>query len=384
MLLPRLLTMSVSLLLFSFHEKIAGDTKICYQSNSAVNVVNVSSSGSGYYTDQAHCDATAINGNLSMVDKLANVTSNVIISITSDIPLYTNITLENLENITIDGHYAPTVNCKGIGGIKFVSCCNITIAGIIWERCGSGSISTYPAIGFYNSSNVLIQSCSFHNSTRQAVALINVLGNVTISNCEFTHNIQNGDHGAAVMIYLEAPTQVLYMINACNFSSNGVTKSVIYIYSLANQLLDTLWIKSSVFSDNKGVPIYILHCRLHIEGDMILKQNLATEGGGIFSNNSVLILGNNCNVIFSNNSANTKGGAVILNNSKLNFLGTSVVNFTNNVAKSFGGAIFSMNKSVILFSGMTMVAFQSNKVEVGYGGALHLENCDVFLMKCQL
>ena len=58
----------------------------------------------------------------SIVDALNNVTSNTIINISTNVVLSTAVTLEGLRNITIIGQRNPTVNCSGIGSLKFVSC----------------------------------------------------------------------------------------------------------------------------------------------------------------------------------------------------------------------------------------------------------------------
>ena len=53
--------------------------------------------------------------------------------------LSSNVTLEGLNNITIIGQGNPTVNSNDIGSVKFVSCNNVTIEGISWERFDSGN-----------------------------------------------------------------------------------------------------------------------------------------------------------------------------------------------------------------------------------------------------
>ena len=144
---------------------------------------DVSSSGS--YEDEIPCCniETIIfsTGVYSIDDVLNNVTtSNTIIKISTDVVLSSNVTLEGLNNITIIGQGNPTVNCNDIGSVKFVSCNNITIEGVNWERCGSTKLSAYPGVKFYNSSNIFIKDSSFYNSTGQAVVLSNMSGNMYI------------------------------------------------------------------------------------------------------------------------------------------------------------------------------------------------------------
>ena len=89
-----------------------------------------------------------------------------------------------------------------------------------------------------NSSNIVIQGCSFHNSTAQAVVLSNISGNVYINNCQFTHNKYHKGHGAAIY-YTSSPeqsTQVQLVINNCNFTFNGPAESVVYIDNSNNKV----------------------------------------------------------------------------------------------------------------------------------------------------
>jgi len=75
-----------------------------------------------------------VSGNLafpSIADTLNNISSNdVIVHITTDVVLSSNLSLEGLKNITIKGHNNPVVKCNDVGVVKFILCKNITIEGI--------------------------------------------------------------------------------------------------------------------------------------------------------------------------------------------------------------------------------------------------------------
>ena len=86
-----------------------------FQYIEGVIIVNASD----VHNDHAAC---CIYGNCScpsLHNGLANLTSNVLINITTDIGLFLIIPLVNLANITITGHNNPTVNCSNSGGIHF-------------------------------------------------------------------------------------------------------------------------------------------------------------------------------------------------------------------------------------------------------------------------
>ena len=164
-------------------------------------------SGSGGGEDELPCCNIGNYTFYSIDDVLNNVTtSNTIINISTDVVLSSIVTLKGLNNITIIGQGNPTVNCNDIGSVKLVSCNNITIEGVNWERCGSIKLSAYPGVKFYNSSNIFVKDSSFHRSRRQAVILSNMPGNVYMNNCQFTNNKYHKGHGAAIY-YTSSPEQ---------------------------------------------------------------------------------------------------------------------------------------------------------------------------------
>ena len=353
-------------------------------------------SGSGSDEDEIPCCniETIIfsTGVYSIFDVLNNVTtSNTIINISTDVVLSSNVTLEGLNNITIIGQGNPTVNCNDIGSVKFVACNNVTIEGVIWERCGSTKLSAYPGVKFYNSSNIFIKDSSFYNSTGQAVVLSNMSGNVYINNCQFTHNKYHKGHGAAIY-YTSSPeqsTQVQLVINNCNFTFNGPAESVVYIDNSNNKVNGHIsLLQNSTFTQNQGVPIYISHTSLILNNSVSFKDNKATAGGGIYSSNSVIKFDDKCNVSFYNNLVSTNGGAIYQEaNSKMIFTMNAITKFTRNSACSetnrwphgSGGAVFS-NGSLIIFQDQSIVTFNDNHVVGGWavGGAVYAEGSIIY------
>ena len=115
---------------------------------------------------------------------LANLTSNVLINITTDVTLSSLVKVSDIENVTIIGHNNPTVNCKNVSGVQFTFCHNCIVQDITWNGCGTVNINyTKPVLLLSYSSNVTIQNCSFQHSVGQAVVLSEVLGDVNINNC---------------------------------------------------------------------------------------------------------------------------------------------------------------------------------------------------------
>ena len=194
------------------------------------------SSSSGKYNDSGVC---CVYGNCtchSLDYALANLISNVLINITTDVMLFTLIERSDLYNVSITGYNNPTVNCKNTAGIHFNSCYNCMIQGIAWNECGS---TTKAGLMLNDHSNVIIQNCSFQNSLGQALVLSDVSGDVTINNCNFVNNSLYRGHGAAVHCYSNKvkslSTNFIFNISNCTFSHNKQVKSVLYIENRLQQ-----------------------------------------------------------------------------------------------------------------------------------------------------
>ena len=338
-----------------------------------------------------------VSGNLtfySIDDILNNISSNnTIVNITTDAELFSNVKLQGLENIMIMGHRNPVVKCNDVGAVKFISCNNITIEGIQWEGCGS---KDYPGIEFYNSSNVSLKRCSFHNSKGRSVLLSQMSGNMYINNCSFTHKIEYSGHGAAIHYSPNTNSHCQHKLVVLNsqFIFNRATQSVVYIDGSGSRITGHVCLQDNVFVNNTGVPIYISHTNLHIRGSVLFKGNTAKSGGGIYSKKCSVIFydksdenfissfvtdnggaiysrsafGENSIVTFKDNHARF-GGAIYSDNSNITFDGNSSVTFNNNEANKFGGAVFCRSTSHITFGGNSSVTFSNNNSSVD-GGAV--------------
>ena len=123
----------------------------------------------------------------------------MIIDISGAIPLATNLLTENVNDVVITGSNNPTVYCTNSSGVRFVSSGNVTIEGITWQGCGYNNSDGFsPAISFYNSSEVTVQSCTFNDSAGQVLSLSMMSGGVTIDNCQFANNNEYDGQGVSV------------------------------------------------------------------------------------------------------------------------------------------------------------------------------------------
>ena len=326
----------------------------------------------------------------SLYNSLANLTSNVLINITTDVELSSIISLIDLTNITITGHNNPTVNCNSSGGLHFVSCHNCLVEGITWKECGTKDVNDNgnldPVILLYSCSNITIENCSFRDSAGQVIVLSEILGNVSINFCNFLSSKHYNGHGTAIFysspkILNNSLLNINFNITNCVFSHNEGTNSVIYS-GQSMPGLASMYLQNSKFHNNIGVPIYLRNKELHINGENDFFHNKAENGGGIvISDHSNVILDKNATVSFKNNIANSNGGAIFLTNHSTilfkqhltcckgqnNQMEHIIVVFHNNSAK-YGGAIYTENSRVI-FGECAIAEITSNKAE-RHGGAI--------------
>ena len=193
----------------------------------------------------------------SLYTALANLTSNILINIITDVELLSIIPLIGLVNISIIGHNNSTINCHNSGGLQLISCYNCTIEGITWEQCGAKIINDhdktiYPVLQLCNSSNIEIKDCLFHHSTGQAILLSGVSGHVNINYCNFLSNKQYKGHGTAVHYSSNMLSSSLNLIiNNCNFSYNKRAKSVVYFGQSSNGSSGYLYLQNSQFHNKE-------------------------------------------------------------------------------------------------------------------------------------
>ena len=338
---------------------VVGDQIRVVQVSESVSYNDDFSSTSGEHNNSHVC---CVYGNCtcnSLDQALANLTSNVLINITNDVTLSSIIERSKLQNVSIIGYNNPTVNCKTGAGIHFKLCHDCIIQGITWNKCGS---ATTAGLMLNDYSNIIIQNCSFQNSLGQAVVLSEVSGNVNINNCNFVNNSQYRGHGTGIHYYSkDSVPNFVFNINNCKFSHNKQATSLLYFENGFQHSNITL--SNSVFQDNKGVScIFLVNQKILVNGKVLFLNNSADNGTGIFINdNSTIVFGENSDVSFICNSADTAGGAIFSRNrSIVLFNENSKVKFSSNLAGMHGAAICSLDNSQVIFTGNSKVEFNSN------------------------
>ena len=306
---------------------------------------------------------------LSFDDALHNLTSNVLLNVTTDVMLTSHVTISNLKNALIIGYNNPAVNCKGVGGIHFIFCHNCIIQGITWDGCGT---RVEPGLKLSNSYNITIQNCSFQHSIGQAVVLSYISGDVNINHCKFVNNSHYRGHGAAIS-YLATYTSnyppLLFKICNCNFTHNDNAESYVYIENKYSGNKHSITLCDSKFYHNQGATIYMVNYKLYLSGKILFLNNTAKDGAGIYiREHATVIFERNSDVAFVQNSANSRGGAIYISPYGNIFFYNSFAVFTNNSAELGGGAIYIQYNSIISFKGNSTSKFTYNKAR--YGGAV--------------
>ena len=341
---------------------------------------------------------------------LTNLTSNVLINITTDMTLSSHAKVSDLQNVSIIGHNNPTVSCRNVGGMHFTFCHNCIIQGIIWNGCGT---IAEPGLQLSYSSNIITQNCSFQHSIGQTVVLSEVAGDVNINHCQFVYNGHYRGHGAAIHYSSSNVTnhlQSLLTISNCNFTNNKGAQSLVYIENRISEHANNVMLYYSKFCHNQGTSIYVINQKLSLSGKLLFENNTAISGAGIhITDHSTVIVGRNSNVAFIQNSADNNGGAIFLNNhstflfdenskpkfnynkatrgtiyseasSIVTFTGNCKITFSSNSATQFGAAIYSFDDSHVSFTGNSEVTFNNNFVfshasfSIFQGGILYSEN----------
>ena len=345
------------------------------------NIVQVMSESLNAYDGKDYEDDNSLiccvygNCSCSSLDHaLANLTSNVLIDITTDVTLSSLVTVSDLENVSIIGHINPTVNCESVGGMQFTFIRHLIIQGITWIGCGTDNINfTKPGLSLSYSFNATIQNCTFQQSVGQAIVLSEMLGDVNINDCKFVNNSHYRGHGAAIH-YSNISRNLVLAINNCNFSCNRM-ESLVYFENILFKYNKIIF-SNSVFDSNQGTSIHAINHNISLNGEVLFLNNTAENGAGIYiSDHSTVTFGENSDVRFIQNSANFKGGAVVLrNHSSITFDQNSMVAFHDNSVTS--GTVYSDTASNVKFKGNCHVTFSGNSV-TWQGATIYSDNSHV-------
>ena len=276
-----------------------------------------------------------------------------------------NITVANVARLTMRGESfsgdKATVSCNGPFGLSFTSMAEFKIHSLTFTSCSR----KHHEVGNYalllHSTHAELVNCSFHDNLSTALVVNNT--NVTLAgNTEFIRNHWCIGGGICAI------NSNLTFTGSTNFLGNRAGGSSGAIYALENTVLNFSGINN--FINNSayqiGGAIQTSHNTVLIfNGTNNFINNSAYLGGAIYASSNAVLIFNGTNN-FINNLAHSNGGAFDTGYAELIFNGTN--NFINNSAKSgVGGAIYTLNPTVVSFSGTNY--FDHNSA--GSGGAIY-------------
>ena len=143
--------------------------------------------------------------------------------------------------------------------------------------------------------------------------------------------------------------------------------------STLNVMTDTNIIfinNSKIESDDKGAAMFIVRCKMNIEGDLHFINNSAYSEGAIDFQMSTLNVRNNARIVFINNSAIRQAAGILLENSVLSVEDNTNIAFINNSAGKIGS--MAMLSSKLYVRHKASLDFISNSAS-SFGGSSQVE-----------
>ena len=196
---------------------------------------------------------------------------------------------------------------------------------------------------------------------------------ILIQHCTHVKMTVSVDHAMQKIgfSFLYSTHIVLEECNFSNITSRTATRDMLAIITLSNAILV---LKNCNFIENSISSIMASSSTIRVEGNVLFTNNSAVSGAAfIISDSSVLILPDNCSLIFQNNHASQYGGAFYIQTAEIS--DTSTYLFESVVDKTVIPFVTSRTKCFFQVEGtrsMTRLTFINNTAESGgdilYGG----------------
>ena len=199
----------------------------------------------------------------------------------------------NLLKVDIEGSNISHNKITGLI-LKGTFCINIYNTTIAFNQNGGMFIDILGQAGC-NGSQILLQNCT-------------IADNILTS----TANRQTGIKTSAPGISFwseEESTSTVTIKNVMFMRNNDHSLQPINLQLLN---LKRVIIQDCEFKDNHGSPIQVHYSTVTLSGNLLFKGNLAFRGGGFSLLDSTILIQNNTNISFINNSATNVGGAIFI------------------------------------------------------------------------
>ena len=392
------------------------DSKILIKNSTFVN--NSAQEGGALYVLQSN-NTTATTNSMFDNSTLSNTGFNFIKKSVSN--MLTKSVVHIGDAGTINDYVLFLNRCSfvfnkaDIGGVFRVNSLNVLINDSNFK---SNEAHTRGGVGYCFHSTIIINNSEFfHNKAGQKAGVFdfNLLTNATINSCKFYGNVAQSIGGS---LYLHHNSKALFtgiiifeqnsakhsaVINAyeSDISFNGHVVITNNSGSISTAHSTGILAGSLTFIDNEGSLYFfdseftingsltftkhnrnmkqegdytleggcltIFISRVVISGTTTLNDSTATNGGGVLSISSTIILSNNGKLYVINNTATDTGGGIYLYHTKLYVQGT--VYISGNRAKAFGGGVHCISSTIVLIVNVntTFIKLENNIANAGGG-----------------
>jgi len=202
---------------------------------------------------------------------------------------------------------------------------------------------TMTRVNFTSNSYSLVKGGSLYTESVQ--------GFVVLHDCLFINN--TSVRGAAIYVdkLSSKISQNTLIINNTTFDCNFANDSIIYVDTSAVYHREEIYITKSRFTNNVGVCMFLLKCRIILAGDVFFINNTADNGAALYINQeNYIVIEHGATLQFVNNSAAFYGGAIFIGLDVYcnhffavpfkHFRNNSQISFINNVAGYGGDSIY--------------------------------------------
>lgn len=217
---------------------------------------------------------------------------------------------------------------------------------------------------FKGTKALLIGSITFEHSSARYGGAFNMFDATIICNGSLTISNNNGSISTA-------HSKGLFAGNLTLINNRGSLYFFDSDVTISGQLMSThhsRFMKQESDYTNEGGSLTLFISRVKITGIVLLHNNKATNGGGILSITSRIVLEKIGSLFVSNNSATDTGGGIYLYHSELYVQG--VIHIYSNKARAFGGGIHCISSAIVIIiidRRKTLISLKNNTANSGGG-----------------
>ena len=308
-------------------------------------VINVNSNDGN---DSTECCVHGRCACSSLYTALRNITNNTIINITSkSVALHDITTMGSgkLTNIAITGSNV-TIMCNNSGSVYCESCDNVSIEGIIWDRCGDPNGLNLAGVTFNGTTNILIVNCTFQHSQIRAVTILEA----SSVNCGGL-SISSGP------VFVLVISDSYFYDNG--FYSDAYSGQTLNVVDYSGSTTWNVTITNAIFFTNMGAVNFDMNGNSSFQLNKLIFNNNNKVGTGSVAGIQFSLYGNSSLFVSDSSFTNNVGSALLylLNGDKTVEVLISNSNFTHTSGQlQLGNDSSSADPTIQLLLGVDTVA----------------------------